>query len=176
MAKLVYSLSQTLDGYVDHDKMEPGPQLFRYFIEHMRQVTGSLYGRRLYELMVYWQEDDPAWPDDLKAFAAAWRDTPKWVVSTTLKSVGPNATLIEGDLATAVRRLKAEHDGEIEVAGPKLAQSLTELGLIDEYRPIYRPFVLVSGAPFFAGPTPALRLLGYERLAEDAVMMRYAPA
>jgi dihydrofolate reductase len=97
-------------------------------------------------------------------------------VSTTLKSVGPNATLIQGDLETAVRALKVEHEGEIEVAGPKLAQSLTELGLIDEYRPIYRPFVLNSGAPFFAGPTPALRLLTHERLAEDAVMMRYAPA
>jgi dihydrofolate reductase len=176
MAKLVYSLSQSLDGYVDHDKMEPGPALFRYFIELMGRVSGSLYGRKVYELMRYWEEDDPQWPEDFREFAAAWRKGPKWVVSRTLKSVGPNATLIEGDLATAVKRLKAEHDGEIEVAGPVLAQSLTELGLIDEYRPIYRPFVLERGAPFFAGPTPALKFLGQERLGEDAVQLRYAPA
>ncbi|HEY8004823.1 MAG TPA: dihydrofolate reductase, partial [Phenylobacterium sp.] len=127
MAKLVYQLSQSLDGYVDHQVMEPGPALFRFFVEHTRGLAGSIYGRVVYELMQYWDEDDPAWSADERDFAAAHRAMPKWVVSRTLKSVGPNATLVEGDLQAAIRALKAGREGEIGVAGPNLARSLTDL-------------------------------------------------
>lgn len=176
MAKLVFGMSQSLDGYVDHTKMEPGPALFRHFVEHARELTGSLYGRRVYELMQYWDEDDPEWTADRREFAMAWRRLPKWVVSRTLKSVGPNATLVEGDLEAAVRALKAEHAGEIEVAGPNLAQSLTDLGLIDEYGLYFRPIVLGRGAPFFAGPRPPLRFVASDRIGEDAIRLTYVPA
>jgi len=176
MARLVYQLSQSLDGYVDHEVMEPGPALFRHFTEQLGGLAAGLYGRGVYELLRYWDGDDPAWDDDRRAFAAAWRRLPKIVASRTLTSVGANATLLQGDLATAVRALKAGHDGEIEVAGPVLAQSLTELGLIDEYRLYVRPLVLNRGAPFFAGPTPPLRLVGSERIGEDAVRIRCVPA
>src|SRR6185437_11048713 len=98
-------------------------------IEEAEGQAGSLYGRRIYEIMSYWDDDHPEWGADERAFAAAWRRQPKWVVSRSLKSVGPNASLVEGDLEGAIRKLKAERDGEIEVAGPDLAQSLTELGL-----------------------------------------------
>src|SRR5205823_11045344 len=119
MAKLVFGLSQSLDGYVDHlDLPPPGPALFRHFTEWVRELAGSVYGRRLYEIMRYWDEDRPEWDADEREFAAAWRRQPKWVVSRTLKSVGPNATLVEGDLEAAVRRLKAELVGEFEVGGP----------------------------------------------------------
>ena len=110
------------------------------------------------------------------AFAAAWRKQPKWVVSRSLKSAGPNATLIEDDLEGAIRELKAGRDGEIEVAGPLLAQSLTELGLIDEYRIYLHPVVLGHGKPYFAGPRPPLRLLSQERIVEDVVRLTYVPA
>jgi dihydrofolate reductase len=100
----------------------------------------------------------------------------KWVVSRTLKSVGPNATLVEGDLETAMRRLKAEVDGEIEVGGPDLARTLTELGLIDAYRLYLHPVVLGSGTPFFAGARPRLRLVGTDRIDEDVIRLTYAPA
>jgi len=176
MAKLVYQLSQSLDGYVDHLAMEPGPLLFRHFVESVQGLTGSLYGRGVYELMQYWDEDDPQWGADQRDFALAWRRQPKWVVSHTLTSVGPNATLIEGDLEAAIRALKARLAGEIEVAGPNLAQSLTELGLIDEYRLYFRPYVLGRGAPFFAGPTPPLRLVANDRIGEDAIRLSYVPA
>jgi dihydrofolate reductase len=176
MAKLVYQLAQSLDGYVDHDKMAPGPGLFRFFIEHVRNLAGAVYGRRVYELMRYWEEDDPAWDADFRAFAVAWRRLPKWVASRSLTSVGPNATLVGGDLEAAIRDLKARHAGEIDVAGPNLAQSLTDLGLIDEYRLIFRPFVLGGGAPFFAGPRPPLRLVGSDRVGEDAIRLTYARA
>src|SRR5690606_11666431 len=113
---------------------------------------------------------------DLRAFAEAWRAMPKWVVSKSLKAVGPNATLISEDFDTAIRKLKAEVDGEIEVGGPKLAAGLAKLGLIDEYHIFLHPVVLGHGEPFFAGVTPKLRLAGSERIGEGAVKLTYAPA
>ena len=134
MAKLVFGMNVSLDGYVDHDAFAPGPALFRHFVEQVRDLTGSLYGSRMYDIMRYWDDDSPAWSSEERDFAMAWRAQPKWVVSRTLTSFGPNASLVTGDLETAVRKLKTELDGEIEVAGTVLAHSLTALGLIDEYR------------------------------------------
>ena len=116
------------------------------------------------------------WDDDHRAFANAWRKQPKWVVSRTLSSVGPNATLVEGDLEGTIRAILAEHEGEIEVAGPNLAQSLTELGLIDEYRLYLRPVVLGGGRPFFAGPRPPLHLVASDLIVDDLIRLTYVPA
>ena len=176
MARLVFGMNQSLDGYVDHMAFGPSPRLFRHFIEEAQAQTGSIYGRKIYEIMRYWDEDHPEWGADEQAFALAWRRQPKWVVSRTLRSVGPNATLLGGDLGDAVRRLKAEWEGEIEVAGPDLARSLTALGLIDEYRIYLHPVVLGGGTPYFAGPRPPLRLLAHERIDEDVLRLRYVPA
>jgi riboflavin biosynthesis pyrimidine reductase len=93
-----------------------------------------------------------------------------------LKSVGPNARLIKDDLGVAIRELKDERAGEIEVAGPNLAQSLTELGLIDEYRIYLHPVVLGHGKPYFAGPRPRLRLMTSDRIGEDVIRLSYVPA
>ena len=134
MAKLVFGLNQSLDGYVDHQEFAPGPSLFRHFIEQVRGLSGSVYGRRMYEVMRYWDEDRPQWEAEERDFAAAWRSQPKWVVSSSLKSVGPNATLVDDDIEAVIRGLKAQLVGEIQVGGPDLARSLTDLGLIDEYR------------------------------------------
>jgi dihydrofolate reductase len=168
-------MNVSLDGYVDHTAFAPGPTLFRHFIEEARQQSGSVYGRVMYEIMRYWDDDQPDWGDDERAFAVAWRNQPKWVVSRTLKSVGPNATLIGDDLEGALRKLKSESDGEIEVAGPNLAHSLTELGLIDEYRIYLHPVVIGHGKPYFAGPRPPLRLDAYERIGEDVIRLTYVP-
>lgn len=176
MAKLVFELNQSLDGYVDHDAMAPDPTLFRHFIERTRSVAGMVYGRGMYELMRYWDEDLSDWGAEEREYAAAWRSRPKWVVSHSLKSVGPNATLVEGDLDVAMRELKARFEGEIEVAGPVLAGSLTELGLIDEYRIYLRPFVLGRGRPFFTGARPPLHLVASDRIGEDTIRLTYAPA
>ena len=158
MAKLFFGMNVSLDGYVDHEEFGPDPTLFRHFVEQTRDLTGSLYGRRLYETMRYWDEDQPEWDAAERDFAAAWRSHPKWVVSRSLKSVGPNATLVADDIEAVIRGLKAELAGEIEVAGPDLARSLTEAGLIDEYRLYLRPVVLGGGQPFFAGPRPPLQI------------------
>jgi len=176
MAKLVFGLNQSLDGYVDHQEFAPGPVLFRHFVEQVRDLTGSVYGRRMYEVMRYWDEDRPEWDTDERNFAAVWRRQPKWVVSRTLKSVGPNATLVEGDIEAVIRGLRDELAGEIGVGGPELARSLTNLGLIDEYRLYLRPVVLGRGKPFFAGSRPPLRLVASELIGEDAVRLTYVPA
>ena len=176
MAKLVFGMNQSLDGYVDHAAFAPGPTLFRHFIEEAQRQAGSLYGRRMYEVMRYWDDDHPEWDAEERAFAAAWRNQPKWVVSRSLKSVGPNATLVADDLERAIHALKAGRDGEIEVAGPMLAQRLTELGLIDEYRIYLHPVVLGRGTPYFAGPRPPLRLIAHDRIGDDVIRLAYVPA
>ena len=173
MAKLVFGMNVSLDGYVDHEAFAPGLLLFRHFIEHMRDVTGSVYGRRMYEIMRYWDDDQPDWGKEERDFAAAWRRQPKWVVSRALQSVGPNATLVGDSVEAMVRGLKARLKGEIEVAGPELARSLTEL--IDEYRLYYRPVVLGSGKPFFAGPRPPLRFVDSVPIGEDAIRVTCVP-
>jgi dihydrofolate reductase len=174
MAKLVFALNQSLDGYVDHMAFAPDPVLFRHFIDDVRGLTGSVYGRRMYEVMRYWDEDRSEWDEAERDYAAAWRSKPKWVVSRSLTSVGPNATLVEGDVEAAIRALKARHDGVIEVSGPELAASLA--GLVDEYRLYVHPVVLGSGKPLFAAPRPRLRLAASERIGADVIRLTYVPA
>ena len=176
MAKLVFGMNLSLDGYVDHQAFAPDSVLFRHFIEQVRGLTGSVYGRRLYEVMRYWDEDDAQWGPAERDFAAAWRSQPKWVVSRSLASVGPNATLVQDDIDAAIRRLKAELPGEIDVGGPDLARSLGELGLIDEYRLYFHPVVLGHGKPFFAGPRPPLRLVASDLIGEGVIRLTYVPA
>jgi dihydrofolate reductase len=176
MAKLVFAMNQSLDGYVDHQEFAPDPPLFRHFIEHMRGLTGVVYGRCLYEVMRYWDEEHPEWDAADRDFAEAWRAQPKWVVSRSLRSVGPNATLVNGDVEAVVRGLRAELAGEIDVGGPDLAQTLTGLGLIDEYRIYLHPFVLGRGRPFFAGPRPPLRLVASDLIGESVIRLAYVPA
>jgi len=176
MAKLIYELNHSLDGYVDHLEFRPSVALFRHFIEEVRDLTGMVYGRGMYEVMRYWDDDRSDWVADERDFAAVWRSQPKWVVSRSLKSVGPNATLVEDDIEVVIRGLKAQLTGEIEVAGPELAGSLTNLGLIDEYRLYLHPIVLGRGKPFFAGPRPPLRLVTSDLVCEDVIRLTYVPA
>ena len=156
MVKLVFGMNQSLDGYVDH--MAFGPP------------------RPMYEVMRYWDEDLTEWDAEEHDFAAAWRRQPKWVVSRSLKSVGPNATLVGGDLEAVIGGLKAQLAGEIAVAGPDLAQGLTDLGLIEEYRLYLHPVVLGHGKPFFSGARPPLRLVTSDRIAGDVMRLTYVPA
>ena len=193
MGKLVFGMMQSLDGYVagvtggpgsdgyvaavagGQELPPPGVSLSRHFNDLFRGVAGCLYGRRMYEEMRYWDEDQPDWEEVEHDFAALWRAKPKWVVSRSLKSVGANATLVAGDVEAFARRLKAEVEGDIDVAGPELAGCLTDLGLIDEYRLYFRPFVLGGGKPYFAGARPPLRLIAADPVGEDAVRLTYVP-
>jgi len=176
VAKLVYALNQSLDGYVDHMKIgPPPPEAFRHFIELVRGLTGVVYGRRMYEIMRYWDDDLPDWDAADHEFAAAWRSKPKWVVSRSLTSVGPNATLVADDVEQVIGRLKKELAGEIQVGGPVLAQSLTDAGLIDEYHLYLHPIVLGGGTPFFIRPRPRLHLVASDVIADDLIRLKYVP-
>jgi dihydrofolate reductase len=173
-------MAQSLDGYVaavdgalEPPLHAPDAALFLHFTQHERSLAGSLYGRRIYEMMRYWDVDQPEWTAAQRDFAAAWRAHPKWVVSRSLKSVGPNASLVNHGVETFVARLKAEIDGDIAVAGPDLAASLTKIGLIDEYRLYFRPVVLGAGKPYFAGVRPALRFVASDRIGNDVVRLTY---
>ena len=178
MGKVVFGMMQSLDGYIagatgGPQLPRPGDRLHRHFNDHVRSLAGIVYGRRMYEVMRYWDDDQPDWGAIQLDFAAAWRAKPKWVASHTLKSVGPNATLIHDDVVGFVRKLKGDINGEIDVAGPELAGLLTASALIDEYRLYFRPFVLGRGKPYFAGPRPPLHLIGTESVGEDAVRLTY---
>jgi dihydrofolate reductase len=181
MGKLVFGMMQSLDGYVaDADggltMPRPGDRLHQHFNDVVRGSGAIIYGRRMYEVMRYWDADQPGWDDIARDFAAAWRETPKWVVSRTLNSVGPNATLVREDVGALARSLKQSVDGDIDVAGPEIAGSLTALGLLDEYRLYFRPFVLGGGKPYFSGPRPPLRVISAEPVGEDAVRLTCVPA
>ena len=182
MARIVYGMLTSLDGYISGPEGGPGlpgpdNDLHKYFNEEMKRTAGAIYGRRMYEVMRAWDalegEPDPVYAE----FGSAWRAIPKLVVSTTLREVGPNATLASGDLEAAVAALKARTDGNIEVAGAGLAANLARLGLIDEYRLYVQPVVLGAGKPFFeAGLSLGLKPLGTESLPEGCTLLRFAPA
>jgi dihydrofolate reductase len=181
MGKLVFGMMQSLDGYVagvaGGPQLPPsGAALHRYFNDHVRGLVGILYGRRMYEVMRYWDEDRLEWGAVEHDFAAVWQAKPKWVTSRSLKSVGANATLVSEDVDAFVRGLKAEVEGDIDVAGPDLAGGLTDLGLIEEYRLYFRPFVLGRGKPYFTCARPPLRLVATDPVGEDAVRLTYVPA
>ncbi len=181
MGKLILSMNVSLDGYVDDvaGKLvmpRPSPELFGWWTDRVRGSAGTIYGRRMYETMRYWDTDQADWDEPLRAFAEAWRKLPKWVVSHTLTEVGPNATLIAGDIEARVRDIKARTDGTISVSGPQIAGLVTEFGLMDEYHMVLRPFVLGQGKPFFHGARPPLRLISGERIDDDTMRLVYQPA
>jgi len=180
MGKMVLSMNVSLDGYVDDVEgrialPRPSPEVFRFWIEAVRGHAATIYGRRMYEVMRYWEDDHPEWDDETREFAAVWRAVPKWVVSRTLPSVGANATLISGDIEAQVRGLKARTDGIISVSGPQIAGLMTRLGLIDQYQMIVCPCVLGQGKPFFHDARPPLRLVGVDRLDDQTVRLVYEP-
>jgi dihydrofolate reductase len=155
MRSVTYSMSSSLDGYI------VGPdgtfdwglekEVFRFWIDEIREVGVHLLGRRLYETMLYWETADEASLDDAeREWAALWNPLPKVVFSTTLSTVQGNARLASGGLAEEIERLRAEPgEGEIAIGGATLAAEVAALGLIDEYRVMVYPVLVGGGIPFF---------------------------
>jgi dihydrofolate reductase len=133
-ARIVFGMPQSLDGYVadtDGRILLPPPEgeLHRHFNDLQRRTAVSLYGRRMYETMRYWGTDDPKRSPIEQEFAKLWQETPKLVISTTLKEVEGKARLISGDIERELRRRKNETEGEIHVGGPTLPATLSRFGL-----------------------------------------------
>ena len=157
MRSVTYSMSVSLDGYIvgpdgGFDWTVPDEEVFRFWIDEIRQVGVHLLGRRLYETMLYWEtaDQDPSLDDPELEWAALWKPLPKVVFSTTLSEVQGNARLASGGLAEEIERLRAEPgETEIAIGGATLAAEAGALGLIDEYRPMVYPVLVGGGIPFF---------------------------
>jgi dihydrofolate reductase len=157
MHSVTYSMSMSLDGYIvgpdgRFDWTAPDPDVFRFWIDDIRQVGVHLMGRRLYETMLYWEtaDDDASLGAAELEWTALWKPLPKVVFSTTLRAVQGNARLAAGGLADEIARLRAEPgDGEIAIGGATLADEAAALGLIDEYRTMVYPVLVGGGIPYF---------------------------
>jgi dihydrofolate reductase len=142
LRSMTYSMNVSLDGFIvgpdgGFDWGAPEEDVFRFWIDEIRQVGVHLLGRRLYETMLYWEtaDQDRSLDDAELEWAALWNPLPKVVFSTTLSAVEGNARLASGGLAEEVERLRAEPgETEIAIGGATLAAEAAALGLIDEYR------------------------------------------
>jgi dihydrofolate reductase len=156
MRSVTYSMSSSLDGYIvgpdgTFDWTMPD-EVFRFWIDEIREVGVHLLGRRLYETMLYWEtaDQDPSLGDAELEWAALWKPLPKVVFSNTLSTVQGTARLASGGVAEEIERLRAEPgDGEIAIGGATLAAEAAALGLIDEYRVMVYPVLVGGGIPFF---------------------------
>jgi dihydrofolate reductase len=183
MRSVTYSMGVSLDGYIvgpdgGFDWTEPDEEVFRFWIDDIREVGVHLLGRRLYETMLYWEtaDQDPSLGDAEREWAALWNPLPKVVFSTTLSEVRGNARLAAGGLAEEIERLRAEPgESEIAIGGATLAVEAAGLGLIDEYRAMVYPVLVGGGIPFFPRRERRvdLELVETRTFRSDVVYLRY---
>ncbi len=186
MRSVTYSMNVSLDGYIVGPDGEigwgaPAPDVFRYWIDEIREVGVHLMGRRLYETMLYWEtaDQDPSIDDAELEWAALWNPLPKVVFSTTLSAVQGNARLASCGLAEEIERLRAEPgEGQIAIGGATLAAEAAGLGLIDEYRAMVCPVLVGGGIPFFAQRERRvdLELVETRTFSSGVVYVRYRVA
>ncbi|MGW4380801.1 dihydrofolate reductase family protein [Kitasatospora sp. NPDC004531] len=184
MRRLIYGMNLTLDGFIAAPGDDigwsgpPSPELFRWWLDHERASSLSLYGRKLWETMsAYWPTGDQqpgATPAEVE-FARNWRATPKLVFSSTITDVDWNTRLFAGDAVPEIRRLKSEDGGPMTIGGATLAGAAMRAGLIDEYVIATHPVLVGGGTPFF---TPLdgwvnLSLLETRTFPGGVVLTRY---
>jgi len=175
----------SLDGYIARDNGDLDwalidEELHTFINDQQAEIDTCLYGRRLYEVMTYWETADtnlssPAYERD---FARIWQRMPKVVFSQTLSDVVSNTRVVRDDPAEEVRRLKQQPGKAMEVGGATLAASCMELGLIDEYGLFVQPVILGSGIPFFpeSADTTHLQLVETRTFDSGVVYLRYRVA
>ncbi|ODT71183.1 deaminase [bacterium SCN 62-11] len=158
MSKLIYKMGGvSADGYIagpngNFDWGVPDEELHRFHNDEARALGGHLLGRRLYEMMLYWETatDDPDAGQIARDFASVWLDLPKVVFSRTLESVeGTNYQLATHDLATELAALRKRVSGDIGIGGAGLAADAIRQGLVDEVQMLVYPISLGGGIPFF---------------------------
>ncbi len=183
MRNVTYSMGASLDGYIvgpdgGFDWTTPDKDVFRFWIEDIRQVGVHVLGRRLYETMLYWEtaDQDGSLDEAELEWAALWNPLPKVVFSTTLSEVEGNARLASGGLTEEIERLRAEPgEGEIAIGGATLAAEAAALDLIDEYRIMVHPVLVGGGIPFFARDERRvdLELVETRTFSSKFVLLRY---
>ena len=182
MRKVIYSPMVSLDGFVEGPNREldwgiVDEELHTYINDQQREIDTYLFGRRMYEVMVYWDtaEADPSNPEYALEFARIWKNTHKIVFSKTLAQVQCNATLSKGNIVEEIARLKTEPGKDMSVGGASIASTLMGLGLIDEYWLYVQPVILGSGRPMFPALSSKinLRLLETRTFNSGVVLLRY---
>jgi dihydrofolate reductase len=182
MRKLVYSMSVSLDGFIagpngEIDWSAPDEELHRFHNQQTSEIGTHLCGRRLYEVMLYWEtaEANPSAPEYELEFARIWKALPRIVFSNTLEQVEGNARLVTGDVAGEVAKLKEQPGKDLAVGGAGLASTLIDQGLVDEYRLFVKPVVLGAGIPYFPPLEKPinLELVETRTFAAPAVYLRY---
>jgi dihydrofolate reductase len=183
MARLIYSVIASVDGYVADedgrfDWAEPDDEVHAFVNDLERPVGTYLYGRRMYETMVFWESppDLAEEPSCVQDFANIWRSADKVVYSKTLQTVTSTKTRIVRDFdAEAVRQMKGVADRDLTVGGPDLAAQAIEAGLVDEYQLFFVPVIVGGGKRFL--PDNALRvdleLLDERRFRNGTVYLQY---
>ena len=185
MRKLIYSMGVSLDGFIagpggEIDWSAPDEELHRFHNQQARETGAELYGRRMHEVMAYWEtaEGNPSAPEHELEFARIWKDTPKIVFSKTLEKVDGNARLVRDGAAEEVARLKEQPGKDLAVGGAGLASTFIKLGLVDEYRLFVSPVVLGGGTPYFPALDERIKLELVETrtFGSRVVYVRYRPA
>jgi dihydrofolate reductase len=185
MRKVIYSPFVSLDGMIEGPNRELDwhiidEELHRFVNEQQSAVDTHLYGRRMYEAMVYWETADqgPSQPEYVLEFARIWKQMRKIVFSRTLEQVQGNARLVRDNVAEEITKLKAQPGKDMVVGGANIASSLMRLGLIDEYRLFIHPVVLGSGTPMFPalGDKIKLRLVETRTFGFGVVYLCYQRA
>jgi dihydrofolate reductase len=183
MARLIYCMNQSLDGHTADAKGGfgwggPDEEVHAFFNELTAPIGTFLYGRRMYETMVFWENtaglaDEPP---VFHEFAELWRAADKIVYSRTLTAASSGRTEIRAEFdADEVRRLKAEATRDVAIAGPTLAAEAIRAGLVDEYQLVISPALTGGGTRFFPeGVAGDLELLEVQRITADVVFLRYA--
>jgi dihydrofolate reductase len=180
MAKLIYIINTSLDGYIEDasgnfDWSEPGEEDHDFYTGLLRNVGLHLYGRRMYEMMQVWQEPPADWPQPMQDFARVWQDADKIVYSRTLTQAATPRTHIQREFdAEEVRQLKASSDRDLAIGGPELAAHAIAAGLVDEYHAVVWPVIVGDGKPWLPDDVRVdLELVEERRLGQGAVYLRY---
>src|SRR4051812_3829595 len=184
MAKLIYAAIASLDGYVEDEEGGfdwgmPDEEVHSFVNDLERPIGTYLYGRRMYEVMVFWETAHtlPDQPAVARDFAEIWRAADKIVFSKTLEDASSARTRIERDFdATAIRQLKASAESDLTVGGPHLAAQAIKAGLVDEYQLFLTPIVVGGGKRALPDDVRAeLELLEERRFGNGTVYLRYRP-
>jgi dihydrofolate reductase len=182
MAKLIYSAITSLDGYVADDAgtfnwSVPDDEVHAFVNDLERSVGTYLYGRRMYEVMVAWEDPDTFadQPPVIREYAELWQAADKIVYSKTLAAVSSSRTRIERDFdAEAIREMKSRAARDLSVGGPELAAQAIEAGLVDELHLFLSPIVVGGGTPSLPdGMRLELELLSERRFGNGVVQLHY---
>lgn len=183
MAKLIYSMLMSLDGYIEGKDGSFGwaapDEEVHAFVNKLASTVGTyLYGRRMYETMVYWEtaHEVPDQPPAILDWARQWQAAEKIIYSTTLAEPRSARTRIEREFdADAIRQLKANARQDITVNGPELAAQAISEGLVDEFQLILFPVIVGGGKTFFPdGVRLDLELIEEHHFDSGVVVLRYA--